>query len=73
MASEAKVVVGYEHDDDGLKSMDEASYLVFLQEGIDDLDHGRWVDNSVITADIAAMRAEIEANRTTTHPATPRG
>ncbi len=64
MANEAKVIVGYEHADDGLKPMDQARYLAFLQEGIDDLDAGRWVDHSVIKADIAAMRAEVEAERT---------
>jgi len=60
MASEAKVVVGLEHGDEGIAPMDEARYLAFLQEGIDDIDAGRWVDNAVIKADIAAMRAEFE-------------
>lgn len=60
MASEAKVIVGFEHTEDGLKPMDHERYLAFLQEGIDDLDAGRWVDHAVIKADVAAMRAELK-------------
>ncbi len=72
MASEAKVILGCERTSDGLKSMDETRTLVFLEDGIDDLGYLRLADHPVILADIT-MRAEVEAERATTHPAISRG
>ena len=34
-----------------------------IEAALDDLDNGRWVDHSVIKADIAAMRTEVAAER----------
>lgn len=34
-----------------------------IEAALDDADNGRWVDHSVIKADIAAMRAEVSARR----------
>ncbi len=45
-----------------LESLDPAERAL-IEAALDDLDNGRWVDHSVIKADIAAMRAEVEAAR----------
>jgi hypothetical protein len=62
MASEAKVVFVDDSEPVDLDALDPAE-RAFIQAGLDDLDNGRWVDHSVIRADIAAMRAEVEAER----------
>ncbi len=48
MASEAKVIVGYEQTSDGLKSMDETRCLAFFEGLIANLDHWCLGDHSVI-------------------------
>lgn len=45
-----------------LASLDPAERAL-IEAALDDADNGRWVDHSVIKADIAAMRAEVEAER----------
>ncbi len=63
MASNAKQIYGYEHTTNGLEPMDEERYRAFLQEGIDELDRGEYVEHSVVMADLAAMVAEAAARQ----------
>ena len=58
MATKAQPIMDQEHATNSLEPMDEARYSAFLQRGIDELDRGEFVEHSVITADIQAMRAE---------------
>jgi predicted transcriptional regulator len=59
MASEAKQIL----DDDQNEAVDLATVSpeerAVIQQGLDDLDAGRWLDHAVVKADIAAMRAEL--------------
>jgi predicted transcriptional regulator len=59
MASEAKQIL----DDDQNEAVDLATVSpeerAVIQQGLDDLDAGRWLYHAVVKADIAAMRAEL--------------
>ncbi len=62
MASEAKEVVIDDSEPVHLDGLDPTERAL-IQAGLDDLDNGRWVDHAVIREDIAAMHAEVAAER----------
>jgi hypothetical protein len=53
-----------------LASLDPAERAL-IEAALDDADNGRWVDHSVIKADIAAMRAKAQLRRAAERVATP--
>jgi len=62
MMGDAKEIWVDDSEPVDLASLDPAERAL-IEAALDDLDNGRWVDHSVIKADIAAMLAEVEAER----------
>ncbi len=69
MASDAKDLWVDDSEPVDLASLDPAERAL-IEAALDDADNGRWVDHSVIKADIAAMHAKVRFQRAAERAAT---